>query len=211
MFLLPLRQTVHSFSILQSTDILQSSFPASVPRLVGAPRLLQQQNFCTCISVSCQGCLLCTGTTHGNNSGGGSGGCGELGGEPGNRAGSDSLSDSVSSLTHGVWQRNPLQPRVRFGLSAEGQDISAAIPHIGGRAFPGQSFVLYQVLYIHTLPAARAILDIHAGCSCTHVTSWAKLCYGGKKQSLCLPVSMEKFSPGLSCRGRKECAKVIVQ
>lgn len=127
---------------------------------------------------------MCTGTTHDSNSGGGFGGCEELGEEPGHRAGSDSLSDSVSSLTHGVRQGNPLWPRVRLGLCAEGQDVYAAIPHIGGRAFPGQSFVLYQVLYIHTLPAARAILDIHAGCSCTHVTSWAKLCYGGEKSKV---------------------------
>lgn len=95
--------------------------------------------------------------------------------------------DSVSSLTHGVWQGNPLQPRVRFGLRAEGQDVSGAIPRAGGSAFPGQSFVLYQVLYIHPPPAARAILDIHAGCSCTHVTSWAKLCYRGKSKVFVYP------------------------
>lgn len=42
--------------------------------------------------------------------------CGVLGGEPEHRAGSGSLSDNVSSLTHGVWQGNPPQPRGRFGL-----------------------------------------------------------------------------------------------
>lgn len=47
----------------------------------------------------------------------------------------------MSSLTHGVWQRSPLQPRVGFGLRAEGQDVSGAIPRTGGSAFPGQSFV----------------------------------------------------------------------
>lgn len=103
------------------------------------------------------------------------------------KAGSDSLSDSVSSLTRGVWQGNPLQARVRFGLRAEGQDVSGTIPRTGGSAFPGQSFVLYQVLYIHTLPAARAILDIHAGCSCAHVTSWAKLCYRRKSKVFVYP------------------------
>lgn len=82
---------------------------------------------------------------------------------------------------------NSLQPEVSFGLRAEGRDVSGALPCTGGSAFPGQSFVLYQVLYIHKPPAARAILDIHAGYSCIHVTSWAKLCYRGKSKVFVYP------------------------
>lgn len=134
--------------------------------------------------------------------------CGKHWGEPGCTCGCKGPSDSVSSLVSAVcWG-------IRFSQGSgheEGRGVSGAIPHPDGSTFPGQSFVLYQVLYIHTPPAARAILDIHVGCSCAHVTSWAKLCYRGKSKAFCLPVSMEKFSSGLSRQRRKECARVIVQ
>lgn len=102
--------------------------------------------------------------------------------------GSNSLTASMSFLPD-TWcvLRNPRQPGVRSGRHAEGQDVSGAIPRTDGSAFPGQSFVLDQVLYIHMLPVARAILDIHAGCSCAHVTSWAKLCYRGKSKVFVYP------------------------
>lgn len=69
--------------------------------------------------------------------------------------GSSSFTASISFLPD-TWRvlRNPRQPGVRFGCRAEGWGVSGAVPHTDGSAFPGQSFVLDQVLYIHTLPVA---------------------------------------------------------
>lgn len=66
-----------------------------------------------------------------------------------------------------------------------------------GSAFPRQSFVLTQVLYIHTLPAAWDGLDVHAGCSRIHVTSWAKLSYGGRSKVFVYPSQWKSLA--LTC------------
>lgn len=102
MLLLPLRQTAHCFSVLQSTGISWGSFSRLCLQAAVGPGSPSSAVPVPVFQCPAEGDFCAVGKCMRAIQGKVFGGCRKWWGEPGHTAGSDSPGDSVSSLPRGV-------------------------------------------------------------------------------------------------------------